>query len=521
MTGPDQLPARGLAQRLGALLGSAALGLGAAATLLASAGLASLRDGLAPVWGWKLWALLAAALAAGSLTLRAALLALPPARGARVYVGAAHARALLIVTMATALVTLTALQPFALESALAAAVLGGGVFGVWALALARLGPPRGKLRRGLGALAFSLAISLLGVELALRAVSALRPHPLLAAGGSDARAFLDAWRLVPGEPRYRFPVNSRGDYEYEWTGRAAGQRLVVSIGDSFSTSTVPLPLHFTSIAERHCADLEVYNMGAPGIGPPEYLLLLQEEALPMQPDLVLVNLFVGNDLRFRSPQPLDVPGLRAWLDADRVVGARLLRRLAALSRERERQGGAPIGVAQGAAGSGELVETPEQAWAAFPFTADPSLERPMFSDEEFLRIESGRAIVCDAGLAPYDALTEILDRMLRIAGRTPLVIQLIPDEFQVNDALWAEVLPAWSGREMERYRPQRLVRAWCDANGVDLVDPLERLLAAEDNAAGTRRTYHVRDTHWNALGNRVAGEVLGEYLCRRLELPAR
>lgn len=521
MPSPEPTHTRGLAQRLGALCGATSLVLGAGATLAASAGLASLRAGLAPAWGWKLTALLAVAVGAGSLTLRAALYALPPARGPRTYVGAAHARALAIVAVGTVLVTLVRLQPFALERTLAAVVLGGLVFGLWALALAHLGPPRGTLRRGLGALAFSLAVSLLGVELALRALSTLRPHPLLAAGGSDARAFLDAWRLVPGEPRYRFPVNSRGDYEYEWRGRAPGQRLVVSIGDSFSTSTVPLPLHFTSVAERRCANLEVYNMGAPGIGPPEYLLLLQEEALPMQPDLVVVNLFVGNDLRFRSPQPLDVPRLRAWMDADQVLACRLARRLTALSKERRRQGGAPIGVAQGASAVGELVTTPEEAHAAFPFTADATLERQMFSHEEFLRIESGRAIVCDAGLAPYDELTAILERMLAACGRTPLVIQLIPDEFQVNDALWDEILPAWSGREMDRHRPQRLVRAWCEANGVDLVDPLERLLAAEDNVGGTRRTYHLRDTHWNTLGNRVAGEVLGEYLCRRLGLPAR
>lgn len=518
---PSAPSAPGRAARLGSLAAGVCLILAAVATLAASAGLASLAAGLRATWGTSFTILQVVAVLCAALSLRAALLVLPAARGGELYLGAAQARAFLIVAVGAPALYLLRLQPFEVQTALALALLAGGGFALWALLLARFGPPRSKLRRGLGALAFALAVTGLGLELALRAVAASTPHPLLAEGGGNARAFLDAWRLVPGEPRYRFPVNSRGDYDYEWHGAEPDQRLVVCIGDSFSTSTVPLPLHFTSVAERRCENLEVYNMGAPGIGPPEYFLLLQEEALPMRPDLVVVNLFVGNDLRFRSPQPLDVPRLRAWLDADQVVLCRLTKRLNALAAERRRQGGAAIGVAQGAVGEGELVETPEAAHAAFPFTIDPSLERQMFSEVEFLRIETGRAIVCEVAGPPYDTLAEVLDGMLQMADKTPLAIFLIPDEFQVNDELWALVEPGWTGRELERHRPQRLVREWCQANGVDLIDPLPALLAAEDNAGGTRRTFHVRDTHWNALGNRLAGEVLGEYLCERFALPAR
>lgn len=516
-------PARG--SSLGARLAAACLGLAALATLGASAGLSVLGAGLRHAWGDRYPLVLALAVLSGAISLRALVLAVPGARGGA-GLSLAHVRLALVVAVAALAVHLVWLQPFRVEVALATLALAGGVHGSAALWIA--GRPRRPrpLGRGLEVLAFSLAVTLLGGELALRALAARVPHPLLVASQGDARSFLAAWRMVPGELRYRFPVNSRGDFDYEWTGRRPGQKLVVTIGDSFSTSTGPQPLHFTSVAERLLEDVEVYNMGAPAIGPPEYLLLLGEDALPMQPDLVIVNLFVGNDLVFRGPKPLDVPWMRAWMDADEVVLARALRRGLAIRAERVRQGGAPVGVAQGsvdtapagegAGGRPAYVLTVEEAHQTFPYTLDPDLEKPTFSAEEFLRIQASRVLVCDLDRPAYAALEAILDRMRVAVGRVPLAILLIPDEFQIEDALWETVTALHPGVRFDRFLPQRRLRAYCEAHGIDLVDTTEALLAVSPDDLGRRRLYHLRDTHWNARGSAIAGQVLGEYLRGRL-----
>src|SRR5581483_7407084 len=88
--------------------------------------------------------------------------------------------------------------------------------------------------------------------------------------------------------------------------------VVASIGDSFSYGVVPHAFHFTTVAEEALPGVQIYNMGYPGLGPTDYLYLLQRRALPLQPDLIVVNLFVGNDIGDGSTGA----GPRRWYDAD-------------------------------------------------------------------------------------------------------------------------------------------------------------------------------------------------------------
>ena len=41
---------------------------------------------------------------------------------------------------------------------------------------------------------------------------------------------------------------------------------------------------------------------------------------------------------------------------------------------------------------------------------------------------------------------------------------------------------------------------------------LEPLCAVEPSPSGRRQLYHLQDTHFNARGNRLAGEALAEFL---------
>ncbi len=214
----------------------------------------------------------------------------------------------------------------------------------------------------------------------------------LGMGGRRARARRDhslrldgALRLSPQraaaarEPadssaRLGHRVNSRGDYHEEPPAPGESKALVVVIGDSFGVGMVPLPLHYTSIAERELGDVTVYNLGVPAIGPPEYRELIQSEALPMEPDILL-----------------------------------------------------------------------------------------------------------------------------------------IPDEFQAEDALW-RAIASRNETALERDRPQRLVREFCDSRGIPVLDLLPILRAVEPLSNGRRHLYHLADTHWNAHGNAAAGHALAETL---------
>jgi hypothetical protein len=64
----------------------------------------------------------------------------------------------------------------------------------------------------------------------------------------------------------------------------------------------------------------------------------------------------------------------------------------------------------------------------------------------------------------------------------------------------------------DREFPQRAIARFCTARGIRFLDLLPALRRGE--AEG--RTYHLRDTHWNARGNRIAGELIGRWVCKQV-----
>jgi len=114
---------------------------------------------------------------------------------------------------------------------------------------------------------------------------------------------------------------------------------------------------------------------------------------------------------------------------------------------------------------------------------------------------------------------EQLDTFHQALGERLLVV-LVPDEYQVNDELWNGLLPAaiqmyahsvppsQARESFDRDYPQQRLREWAAERGVRVLDLLPALREAEKSA----RTYHLRDTHWNSHGNRVAGEELARAL---------
>jgi hypothetical protein len=397
--------------------------------------------------------------------------------------------------------------------------LAVGVAGAtWIAWIAVEGPsPRaaGGFRKAIGVVAFSLAASALLLEIALRLYATSHPSPLLARLGDPPRTAVERVRFAPGRMWFGFPCNQGGHYDVEFLRRAPGERLVVTIGDSFSIGVVPHALHFTTVCERELG-VPVDNMGIIGVGPPEYLDMLVDEALPLDPSVIVVDLFVGNDFVFPPKTSGASRALaRSWLERGNVllwiVPTRLARVLEE-RRERSRQGGR-IAVVQGqeARDSRALEE-------AYPWLADPRLEADTFSEAAYLAIERRRARETGTLTASdLEPLHGVLLEMKRAAGSIPLCVMLIPDEFQIEDEVWRKVCEeAESERNLDRDRPQKLIVPWLEANGIPCLDLTPILRAAEPLEDGNRHLYHLRDTHFNARGNRVAGEALAKFLAERL-----
>lgn len=298
------------------------------------------------------------------------------------------------------------------------------------------------------------------------------------------------FRGKPFERNYDASLNSRGFNDVEFTSeKDPGVYRIIGIGDSFVFSVVPYRHNFlTRLEERLNAEsagqrYEVVNMGVPGANLEQYRSLLVNEGLALHPDMLLLCVFIGNDLS-GSPPP------RPWTASYVLALADFLSRL-------------PQAV------------TLSQA-NAFDYHDD----QPSFgSYEEYLAIELKSTPLYRRASPGLGGLIrnamEYLDSIQRIAAARDLrlLLVLIPDEMQVNPALQQAVLEklGLTDHAMDFDLPNRLLaRALRDA-GIAYLDLLPSFRAA----AARTTLYKPQDTHWNIAGNRLAAEAIAEHLLRR------
>src|SRR5262249_42589786 len=119
-------------------------------------------------------------------------------------------------------------------------------------------------------------------------------------------ATLDAHRLLPG---HDYGAGLRGnalgypgpDFRRE---KRPGVFRIAALGDSFAVGpAVPFSENYLTLLETALPGVEVYNFGVSGAGPREYQEILQRDVWPYQPDLVLLSVFVGNDVTENLPAP--------------------------------------------------------------------------------------------------------------------------------------------------------------------------------------------------------------------------
>lgn len=149
---------------------------------------------------------------------------------------------------------------------------------------------------------------------------------------------------------------------------------------------------------------------------------------------------------------------------------------------------------------------------------DPML--PHLSEEAFLRMETNRASICREERESWfrRRFGHVSPALKQLAGEVEgsgaeMLVLIIPDSFQVEEDLFAAILGETGSRreDYELDRPQRALRDFFDANGIEYVDALEPFR----KAAKSRKLYRLGDTHWNPEGNRLAADLLLEQLAPR------
>jgi lysophospholipase L1-like esterase len=292
-------------------------------------------------------------------------------------------------------------------------------------------------------------------------------------------------------------LNAGGYRQAEFSPRAEGRRIV-AIGDSFTFGHgVEGEQAYPRVLERLLAErddpAQVVNAGVPGRWVDEYYLELRERSLALAPDLVLLGLFVGNDIdgedaRTHVWRERDENGRPLRIDVEDVrveEGYRVQKvKKARWSLPVVRDSHLAQLVIDTARGFGDGMRPPR--------LKEADVFRPVYSPET------------EAALSRVEDLLLAIRDLCRARGAELLVV-LIPMRQQVYPA------ERRGHEDLDWDKPQRLVADFLGRNGVAWIDLRPALVAA----SGGDPLYFAIDSHWTARGHEVAAAAVAEHVATR------
>lgn len=299
------------------------------------------------------------------------------------------------------------------------------------------------------------------------------------------------YRLVPefhgeyGEEKIPLVTNSWGMRDREYGPKQPGIQRVYVLGDSLMFGYgVAIEDAFSRslenwLKEHGVASVEVVNGGVPGWGTAQQHLFFEETVDTVQPDVVILGLFVGNDildnLQFARPNLGRVgswrkQGFRTWFRENSQLYIWLRRQY----NERT-----------------ERWENLERLGVDTHATTPPE------------KIRRG-----------IELTEEALGRLAESTRRRgiDLLVMLIPRREQVYDDLFRDVLArhALAADAYDARQPNQRLAEETRAQGVAVLDLLEPLSAA---ASTDRELYF--PVHLTPSGNTVAGAAAGRFLLQQ------
>ncbi|HEV8583320.1 MAG TPA: GDSL-type esterase/lipase family protein [Thermoanaerobaculia bacterium] len=362
-------------------------------------------------------------------------------------------------------------------------------------------PPLRRVAARLLLLGASVVAGLLLAELAVRLV---RPQPvMLVSRGLYEPDPPRRYRLKPGfrgtltnrvEFDTRIAINREGLRGPEIGPKKPGTFRVLTLGDSFTFGVgaqeeETFPAQLQRILRSRGVRAEALNAGAPGYGVPDEVAWFQRWGWTLEPDVVLVAVFVGNDLQDAAPggpKAMAVDGTLMIQGEKKNSVSRWLyyhSHLYVLLKA-----SALGGVVRRVLGSPEPLETRELR-AELELYAKGRLPK---------EIQEGAAETEKAVAA-----------LARSAGGARLQAVLVPSLIQVDPSRWQASLKRF-GLPPEAYdprRPNRLIGGIFARQGIPVLDPTDAFAAAIRRG---KRVYFPVDQHLTPAGYRLLAEVVAE-----------
>jgi lysophospholipase L1-like esterase len=297
------------------------------------------------------------------------------------------------------------------------------------------------------------------------------------------------YRIAPG---FRGTIANQVEYDTEIATNSLGLRgpevgpkrglRILALGDSFTFGVGARQEETWPARLAELLGAEVLNAGAPGFGVPDAVAWYERYGAQLDPDVVVLAVFLANDLQDASPDqpkvavvdgqlvvPGETGGLRRWF----YYHSHLFR----LLKSSVLEGGlrARLGL--------------REPWAVRELRSEFAMYSPNLPPE----LQRG-AVATEQAVA-------------RLAGQRVLAV-LVPSLPQVDPAKWQAVLAqlGLDSAQHDPLRPNRLFRGIFERHGIPVLDLTETFRKAG------KRIYYPIDQHLTPEGYELMARAVGEAL---------
>lgn len=330
------------------------------------------------------------------------------------------------------------------------------------------------------------------------------------------KANIDTIREKQDEIKAHIVTNKQGfagqDFVLE---KPAGTYRIAAMGDSFTEAfDVDVDKSFPTLLQNMLTEsthtpYQVYNFGMSGDGATLELLTYEKYASTYKPDLVLWQIYLGNDLAddmllradgtatgtsASAPTETHTGFLRSFLSNSFQSPRFFIREFEKIAVAREMM--ARYGIV-----SRQLSNYDEQR--AYPFVYDVynAGEKTVFTDNF--------ALMCDS-IKRFKSETA--------QNGTKLAVVIIPAREEVIDSDWENLLnqyPEMKTKTWDRLQPQQKVLDCLTKEGISYADMYPVFRAKQNQDTGEGRVYYYTDQHINEGGHALVAKSVFDLLSKK------
>jgi hypothetical protein len=313
---------------------------------------------------------------------------------------------------------------------------------------------------------------------------------------SDAGTYLRpgfVGRFRTGEYSISISINAQGLRGPDVAPSAAGRYRIIALGDSFTFGQgVEYDQAWPELLARRAGpSVQVINAGWSASSPLGYERYLAARGLAFDPDLILVAVFVGNDVvddlaeLHAGPRPID------QIEYESQYLTNLQLRFGPIGAIRQ--------VVDDQLPNLYELGTVALVRAQYALGSHRTHFDYVLADAGSPDIEAG----WETTLAALSRIASLADSRGAKFGVVviPFYDQVAPTSFPVG---------------FTKDLPQQRIARYCAQRGLHCLDLLPALAAAGDPAS----LYYLKDGHWTSRGQTIASDAIGAWLAREALIPA-